>query len=157
VLVVGGPHKSFFPKELEILSSWIKDGGHAVLAVDLDIQESGLAKGSKQLAELVKPYGITVMGQMLVDPTSKMANVEPQVLLGFAGWGAHPITKDFPHSAAAANFLFPLTTYLTHDEKPLDKISPLAGTTGEAWAESDWASLKQGRASFDPATDHKGK
>lgn len=157
VVVVGGPKKAFFPKELDILAGWMRDGGHAVIAVDLDVAESGLAKGSRQVADLLKIYGVRVMSQMLVDPTSKMANVEPQVLLGFAGSREHVITKDFAHSAMAANFLFPLTTYLTHDDNPPTLITSLVNTTPKAWAESDWASLKLGRAVFDPASDHQGQ
>jgi ABC-type uncharacterized transport system involved in gliding motility auxiliary subunit len=157
VLIVGGPKKAFFPKELEILGDWIKNGGHAILMVDLDVMESGLSKGSGQIAELLKPYGVTVMSQMLVDPTSKMANVEPQVLLGFSGSKEHVITKDFAFSKVAANFLFPLTTYMVHDEKAPALITPLVVTTDQAWAESDWASLKKGSASYDSNTDHKGK
>lgn len=157
VVVVGGARKAFFPKEIQILSDWIKSGGHALLAVDLDVAESGLSKGSAQIAELLKPYGITVMSQMLVDPTSKMANVEPQVLLGFSGSKEHAITKDFAYSVRLANFLFPLTTYMTHDERAPAQITPLAVTSDQAWAESDWASLKLGRASYDAGSDHKGK
>jgi len=157
VLVVGGPKRAFFPKEAQILADWIKAGGHALLAMDLDVAESGLSKGSAQIAEILHPYGITVMSQMLVDPTSKMANVEPQVLLGFSGSKEHPITKDFAYSARVANFLFPLTTYMTHDERASPQITSLAVTTDQAWAESDWASLKLGRASYDAGSDHKGK
>jgi ABC-type uncharacterized transport system involved in gliding motility auxiliary subunit len=157
LVVVGGPKKTFFPKELEILGAWIKDGGHALLAMDLDVAESGLGKGSRQIADLLKPYGVQVMNQMLVDPTSKVANVEPQVLLGFSGSKEHAITKDFAHSASVANFLFPLTTYMVRDEKAPTEITPLVNTTAQAWAESDWASLKKGSASYDPATDHQGR
>jgi ABC-type uncharacterized transport system involved in gliding motility auxiliary subunit len=157
VLVVGGPKRAFFPKELEILAAWIKAGGRTLLAVDLDVAESGLSKGSGQVAELLKPYGITVMSQMLVDPTSKMANVEPQVLLGFSGSKEHPITKDFAFSTRVANFLFPLTTYMTHTEQATAEITALAVTSDQAWAESDWASLKLGHASYDTGADFRGK
>lgn len=161
VLVLAGPRTAFFPKELEILSAWIKAGGHAWLAFDLDIRESGLAPGSRQLAALVKEFGVEVGNQMLVDPTSKAANVEPQVLMGFAAAKQHPITKDFPTSSMGlvANFLFPLTTRFTLLEA---KDAPyqttiLAKTTASAWAESDWNSLRKGVVHFDAGKDYRGE
>jgi ABC-type uncharacterized transport system involved in gliding motility auxiliary subunit len=157
VLIVGGPKSAFFPKELELLADWIKQGGRAMLMVDLDVNENGLAKGSKQLAELIKPYGVTVMGQMLVDPTSRAANVEPQVLLGFSGSKEHAITRDFAHSVQVANFLFPLTTHLMFDPNSSFQLTPLAVTTAQAWAESDWSSLKSGRVSFDKGSDYQAR
>jgi len=157
VLIVGGPKSAFFPKELEVLSEWLLKGGRAMLMVDLDVNENGLTKGSRQIAELVRPFGVTVMGQMLVDPTSRAANVEPQVLLGFSGSKEHMITKDFPSSAQVANFLFPLTTHLTFGENNAYKITALAITTPQAWAESDWGSLKSGRVSFDKTKDYQAR
>jgi ABC-type uncharacterized transport system involved in gliding motility auxiliary subunit len=157
VLVVGGPKKAFYPKELDVIGAWMKDGGHTVLAFELDLAESGLAKGSRQLADVLKPFGVNVMNQMLVDPLSQAAKVDVSSILGFADSTTHPISKDFPRSKIAANFLFPLTTYLTVTPAPALTVSPLVHTTEQAWAESDWASLKQGSASYDERTDHRGR
>jgi ABC-type uncharacterized transport system involved in gliding motility auxiliary subunit len=156
LVVVAGPKKAFFPKELGILGDWIRAGGHALLAVDLDVGEGGLAKGSAQLAGLLGSYGVEAHGEMLVDPTSKRANVEPQVILGFSASRDHPVTKDFAHAPSAANFLFPLTAYLSRHEVKDITITPLAVTSPLAWAESDWNSLRGGRVSFDAAKDRRG-
>lgn len=157
VLIVGGPRTAFFPKELEIISGWLASGGRAFLATDLDINENGLAKGSRQLAELLKMYGVTVSPNMLVDPTSRAANVEPQVLLGFSGSKDHPVTKDFAHSTVVANFLFPLTSHLSVSPNPSYGVTPLAVTTAQAWAESDWGSLKSGSVRYDQGSDFQGR
>lgn len=157
VLIVGGPKSALFPKELEILSQWIQGGGRALVLLDLDIAENGLAKGSRQVGELLKPFGVSASPNMLVDPTSRAANVEPQVLLGFSGSKEHPITKDFAHSSVVANFLFPLTSYFKVEAPVIYEATPLAVTTAQAWAESDWASLKAGRVTFDKNTDFQGK
>ncbi len=157
VLLIGGPRSAFFPKELEILSAWINQGGRALLALDLDINESGLARGSKQLAELLRPYGVSASSNMLVDPTSRAANVEPQILLGFSGSKEHSITKDFAHSNVVANFLFPLTTHLSVNPSPAYAVTPLAVTTAQAWAESNWASLKAGAVKYDAGADFQGR
>jgi len=162
VLVIAGPRTAFFPKELEILSAWIKNGGHTWLALDLDINESGLAVGSKQLTTILKEYGIEVGNQMLVDPTSKAANVEPQVLMGFVAAKGHVITKDFPSSTMGLvpNFLFPLTTYLKVSEKKESDaytVTTLIKTTPSAWAESDWAGLRKGIVQYDSNKDSRGE
>lgn len=159
VVVVAGPKSAFFPKELEILAKWVEAGGRALFAVDLDVASSGLAKGSAQIAELLKPYGVKVADKMLVDPTSQMAQVGPEILLGFAGSKEHPITKDFPTSkfGLVANFYFPITTYLTHDTKENVTVAPIAKTSPSAWAESDWNSLKSGVVKFQKEQDRQGE
>ena len=159
VLVIAGPHSSFFPKELEILSAWINKGGHVFFALDVDVAEAGLTKGAQQMAELLKKMGILVENKILVDPTSKAANVEPSVLLGFAASKEHVITKDFPSSrmGLVANFYFPLTTYLGNAGFPNMYVTPLAKTSQAAWAVSDWSSFKRGVVSFNKGTDHTGE
>jgi ABC-type uncharacterized transport system involved in gliding motility auxiliary subunit len=157
VVIVGGPSRAFFPKELEVLSTWIKGGGRALFALDVDPQENGLSKGSKQLAEMLKAFGVEAQSSMLVDPTSRAANMEAQVLLGFSGSKEHPITKNFPASASAAIFFFPLTTHLLKKDVPGYTHTPLAITSQNAWAESDWASLKSGAVTYQESKDLKGQ
>jgi ABC-type uncharacterized transport system involved in gliding motility auxiliary subunit len=157
LLIVAGPTRAFFPKEIDLLSSWLKGGGHAIFAVDLSPADNGLAKGSQQIAALLKPYGVDVQSRMLVDPTSKAANVEPQVLLGFSGSREHPVTKDFAYSPLAANFLFPLTTYIEAHPAAGYQETPLVVTSQNAWAESDWESLKSGLVSYNAGQDKKGR
>lgn len=160
VVVIAGARTAFFPKELEILSAWLKAKGHLLVSAELDLQESGLAKGSKQVADLLQPFGIELHGQMLVDPTNKAANVEPQVLFGFTTGSRHPITKAFPVSSSqavmAVNFLFPLTTHITFAQKEDLTFSPIVTTSGQAWAESDWNSVRKGSVTFDQNSDARG-
>lgn len=156
-LVIAGPTRAFFPKELEILGDWLKKGGRAIFAVDLSPADNGLAKGSQQIAEFLRRFGVEVQGRMLVDPTSKAANVEPQVLLGFSGSKDHVVTKDFAYSNLAANFLFPLTTYIDANSTAGIIATPLVVTSQNAWAESDWSSLKSGLVSFQAGQDFKGR
>ena len=155
-LVIAGPKSAFFPKEIELLSAWLKNNGRLLLAVDLDPAVSGLSKGSQQAAELLKPYGISVPGEMLVDPLSSAAGVEPQVLLGFSASKDHPVTRDFPHSAVAANFFMPLTASLTVNAPEGFTVTPLVRSSAQAWAESDWQALKAGGARFQAGQDRKG-
>lgn len=156
-ILLMGPKSVFHPKEIDILKAWVAKGGRALLSVDLDLRDGGLNKGSVQLADLLIDYGIHVQNRILVDPTSKAANIEPQVLLGFSGSKEHPITKDFPFSPIAANFFFPLTTYLTFDPKESVQVTALAKTSRMAWAESNWASVKSGTVSYDKNSDHQGE
>lgn len=156
-LVIAGAQRVFAARELEAIRQWLKNGGRLWLAVDLDPQESGLAKGSRQLADLVKEFGVTVNPQMLVDPTSREAKEEPQVLVGLNATKDHPITKDFPLGASAGIFFFPLTTHLTLAQAPEEKITALARTTPNAWAESNWQSLRAGAVSYQAGQDQRGQ
>ncbi|MCO5142822.1 MAG: GldG family protein [Oligoflexia bacterium] len=156
-IVVAGPESAFFPKEIEILNSWINEGGSALFALDLNPVDNGLAKGSKQIAEMLVPFGISVQSRMLVDPMSKAANVEPQVLLGFSGSKTHPISKDFAFSNIAANFLFPLSTFIQIVPNEQFELTAIVKTSPNAWAESDWNSLKQGVVTFNQNSDYRGQ
>lgn len=160
VLILAGPKKAFFPKELEILSAWLKKGGRALFAFDLDINAEGLYKGSAQAAQLLAPYGLRVSDRMLVDPTSQEKRMDAQVLFGFVQAYSHPITKDFPSSkiGSVANFYFPITTYLAFDGVNNSEVSviPLVQTSQRAWAESDWKSLKSGSVTYQADKDKVG-
>lgn len=160
-IFIAGPQREFFPKELEILDAWLKKGGRIFAALDLNPAEDGLTKGSRQIAKLLEGFGIQAQDRMLVDPTSRNANVEPQVLLGFAGSREHPITKDFPQSnlanVLAPNFLFPLTTYFRVVAGDGRELTSIARTSQHAWAESDWASLKRGAVGYQEGQDYRGQ
>ncbi len=159
LLMIAGPRSAFFPKELEILKAWVEKGGKLLLALDLDISEGGLSKGSRQLAELVSHYGVRVDSKILVDPQSRAAGVEPQVLMGFVGSRDHAITKDFPSSTMGlvANFLVPLTTRLQKDVKEGLRVSTLVKSSPNAWSESDWGSIRKGLVNFSADSDFKGE
>ncbi len=156
MLAIIGPTTTFFPKELEAIKAWLAKGGRLLAALDLDPRENGLAKGSRQLAEFLRNYGVKTTGQMLVDHLSRLANEDAQVVLGFSGSPEHPVTKDFPFSARSASFLFSLSTYFTQETSDF-AVTPLVLTSPEVWAESDWASLKAGKVSFQQGQDTKGQ
>lgn len=159
VLGIVSPQSAFYPKEIEIIGEWMAKGGSVFIALDLDVVASGLSKGAQQIASIAKKYGVEVHDKMLVDPTSKAANVEPQVLLGFSASKEHPITKDFPTSTLGivANFFFPLTSYLTNTKIEGIETTSLAKTSQQAWAISDWATLKKGLVSFQKGKDLMGQ
>jgi ABC-type uncharacterized transport system involved in gliding motility auxiliary subunit len=156
VVVIAGARSAFYPKELELLGDWIGRGGRALLALDVDPAASGFPKGAAQAAELLKPYGISLPAELMVDPLSQAARVEPQILLGFSASKEHPVTRDFPVSAVGANFFFPLTAYVTSEEKEGITVTPLVKSSGQAWAERDWGSLKSGLVKFNEGQDKRG-
>ncbi|NUM87765.1 MAG: GldG family protein [Bdellovibrionales bacterium] len=158
-LMIAGPRSAFFPKEIEILKAWLDKGGKLLVALDLDIGESGLSKGSRQLAALLSGYGVQVDSKILVDPQSRAAGVEPQVLMGFVGARDHAVTKDFPVSSMGlvANFLIPLTTRLSKSVKEGVRVSSIVKSSPNAWAESDWGSIRKGLVNFSAESDFKGE
>jgi ABC-type uncharacterized transport system involved in gliding motility auxiliary subunit len=159
-IVIAGPRTALFPKELEIIGEWLKKGGRAIFLMNLDIASGGLFAGTKQVASLLAPYGVSVNDKLLIDPTSKAANVEPQVLMGMAASRDHVIVKDFPYSTMGLvpNFLFPLTTNIKKSSPPEGiNIVTLARTTPNAWAETDWANLRKGSVRYDADKDERGE
>ena len=156
VVVIAGPKSAFYPKELELLGAWIGKGGRGLLALDVDPAASGFPKGAAQAAELLRPYGVSLPAELMVDPLSQAARVEPQILLGFSASREHPVTRDFPASAVGANFFFPLTAYVTTEEKEGITVTPLVKSSAQSWAERDWPSLKSGLVKFNEGQDKRG-
>ena len=156
VIVVAGPKSAFYPKELEILGAWIGQGGRALFALDVDPAANGFPKGAAQANELLKPYGVTLAPELMVDPLSQAARVEPQILLGFSASKEHPVTRDFPVSTVGANFFFPLTTYVSSAEKDGITVTALVKSSGQSWAEKDWSALKSGLVKFNEGVDKRG-
>ena len=155
-VAVIGPKGQFFPREIELLKNWAKAGGRLLLALEVDVARSGLSSGSMQLADLLMDYGVASDPNIVVDPRSR----EPQVALGLVGDQSHSVVKDFPTSSLGlvANFLFPVTAHfsLSKNAKSL-KLSSLAKTSPDAWAERDWASIKSGQVDYDPKKDYRGQ
>lgn len=143
VLIIPGPQKGLQESELNILRSFLREGGKAFLMVD-PFEAPGLGA-------FAKDFGVELKEDIVIDKISQFfgADLTMPVVTKYKN---HPITKDF----ALATF-FPLARSVAPLKDKLEgvELESLMETSPESWAETDRAMLDQGKVSLDEA-DTKG-
>jgi hypothetical protein len=163
-LVIAGPKSQFAPEELKAIEAWVKGGGRLFLAIDIDLEQEGLPKGARQLAEwLSRDYGIKVGENLLVDTTSRLYQMDGQILVAAADSKTHEVTKDFPRTSIqmgfAWHFYFPFAVRLWAVEEPSGELrrDSLVKTSPVAWEESTWKEIKSGVVNLDKGKDFQAE
>ncbi|MCK4728460.1 MAG: Gldg family protein, partial [Desulfobacterales bacterium] len=145
VLIIAGPKKALFPEEISTLKQFVDQGGHLLILIDPETDTG--------LAAFLKSYGIEVGKNIIVDKLSRIfgADYLTPVVSQYAGY--HAITEDFE----SASF-FPVAGSIGVAEDVPSHVqnTELAKTGPSSWAETDFAMLKEGRASFDKDKDTMG-
>lgn len=161
-VLILGPQSQLLAGELEALEAYRKRGGRLVIALDPIVEARGHMAGAKQIAAWLEKLGLVVADRLLVDSSSRLVRMEPQVLVSAADSADHPVSKDFPRAAQAgqffANFYMPFTgRVFAKPELPEGtKATSLAVSTPTAWEESDWQELKGGSVRFNDGSDFRG-
>jgi len=147
VLTILGAKKAFFPKEVEIIKNYLKDGGRAVIAFDLNIGGTELVP---ELIPIVNEWFVDVKTALVVDPLSRLLGVDAAVPILATFSKEHPITKDFTQ---ANNCYFPFTRPLEEISKNIPaeiKVTWLAKTTPNSWGETSIKGLGRTKVAKDP-------
>lgn len=149
-LVVLGPKKAFFDAEIKAIDSYLKSGGTAVFAVDLNITGK---EASPSLVKLLSEWHVEVSNQLVVDPLSRVFQMDASTPIIATYSTNHPITKGFE-----INTFFPLMRALSIKKgAPATlKVEWIARTTPKSWAETDVNGLTKGRAQYNEGVDKKG-
>lgn len=140
-VVVAGPQKELFAKEVEALQKYLEDGGNLFLMIDPDTDP--------KLNSLLTQWGVKLDDRLVVDVSGSVEH-GPVVIL-VREYAKHPITKDFGNGYSLYPFARPITV------TPVDNIqaTELIKTKPypNSWAESD---LKNEDLQFDEGSDRKG-
>ena len=144
LLVIAGPQKPLFDEEQAALKSYLNRGGKIMVLLE------PYADGGLQ--EFLESYGIILSEDIVIDKLSKVFGGS-YLLPVVTEYGFHKITKDF----SLATF-YPEARSVRPMEAPPAGIhlDVLASTSANAWAETDFAMLQQGQASFDEKKDRPG-
>lgn len=144
-IIILGAQKSFLDAEIKILRQYLKSGGHAVFALDIDIKGSGFAP---ELVALLKEWSLNLDRAIVIDPVSRLYSVEATVPMVTTYNKEHAITKSM-----ALQTLYPFA-------RPIEAISGggtnlthtwLLKSNPQSWAETDLAGLGKGQARRDPS------
>ncbi len=144
VLVIAGPQKDFFEKELELIDSYLRNGGRVLFLCDPHPLEN--------IEAYFKSIGIQLSRDFIIDSKSRLMgldNMTPIISLE----RRHPITRYISEAV-----VFPLSRSVIplHEQTDGIEITPLAWSGSESWAERDTESVYEGQVSFDPPQDLRG-
>lgn len=136
-VVVAAPTVDPFEKEQEILETFLEQGGHMVLLLELDT--------SPYYLELARKWGIDTPPEAIIDETSTQLRAEPVYALGLPVPG-HAITKGF-----LINTFFRLCRPLQKNQEPTaEKLSSLMQTEVNAFTVPLEKVVGQTELRFDP-------
>lgn len=144
ILIIAGPHKPLFNEEVAALKTYLNQGGKIMILLE-PYADGGLQK-------FLESYGIVLSQDIVIDKLSKVfggSYLMPVV----TEYGFHKITKEF----RLATFYPEARSVRPMEEPPKGvHLDVLASTSPNAWAETDFAMLQQGQASFDEKKDRPG-
>lgn len=143
ILVVAGAQKEFLSNEVDIIRTYIEQGGKAFFLFDPGVQTG--------LEDMLRAWGIQVGNDVVVD----VSGIGQLFGIGGVGvpiagqYGAHPITEK--HKGIMT--FYPLARSVSFRKDDLKNVegTELAKTSSSSWAETDLKVLKgQAQAKKDP-------
>jgi ABC-type uncharacterized transport system involved in gliding motility auxiliary subunit len=144
VLVVAGPKKDLFPEELKTIERYLKSGGKVMFLIDPETVPL--------MSEYFEQFNVKLGEDIIIDKLSRL----------FRGDYLTPVVTNYTEHPAVENFnvatFFPLARSISVIDKKNDDVTTevLAQTGRQAWAETDFAALKRGRAQFVKGQDLAG-
>mgnify|MGYP003949881055 CR=1 FL=1 len=141
-IAIVGPTKSFFPKEIESIERYLRNGGRALFAFDLKIQGKEF---SPEFHPLLKKWHIAPQRDIIIDPIAKMAGApDPATPLIPIRSPSHAITQEL---GKKTHIIFPHTRSLKVLPKSPTSLNVqwLTKSSSQSWGETDFGELKQGK------------
>jgi ABC-type uncharacterized transport system involved in gliding motility auxiliary subunit len=136
VLAIVGPTAPFTEAEIELLGSWLDDGGRLLVALDPLIEPAGTMRPTR-LEPFLADRGVTVNDDLVVDPSRKLPFYDLSAVY-LTDFPSHPVTKGLDGIAV----LFSVTRSLTVD--PESDAVTLVETSPDGWGETNLAQLLAG-------------
>jgi len=140
VVVVAGPRRALFDREVKVLSDYLNQGGSLLLMIDPNTNPG--------LNSLLKTWGVMLDDRLAVDPAGAGSGLGPAVPL-ITNYGDHPITRDFANGISFYQGARPIEI----TPMPGVQATPLLLTSPQSWAESDLTSQE---LQFNPESDRPG-
>lgn len=143
-----GPISGFLKQEVELINEYVKDGGSFFLA----LAPAFKAELYDNLTNIVKPYGLALGKDIVVDRLSTVQGAEATIPIVSKYESQHPITEGFSQRT-----IFPLSSSVSAVPGK-DTVSILAYTSPfpGSWAETNLKAVTEGKAQFEEKTDVKG-
>ncbi|HUQ95286.1 MAG TPA: GldG family protein [Bryobacteraceae bacterium] len=151
ILIIGGPRFDYTAAAVEGISTYFKNGGKVLIALDPPMQVGKeTISDNEPLVKLLESWGVTVQKNLILDTSGVgslfgLSEVVPLV----TAYESHVIVRDMKESATA----FPLARSL--EVKPVNNITPekLFATSANSYATENLASPE---IKLNPGKDKKG-
>ncbi len=148
-VVIPGPRTPISNDEVKLLQAYLDKGG-AMVVMEEPAALTKYGGTADPLAEMLKPWGITLQNDVLYDPR---ANPPLLVYADVTSYAQHPITDKL----LRINSRFFTSQSLLLGEAPQGiSLTALAKTYSDAWGETDLASIENNQVSFDQTQDLPG-
>lgn len=143
-LVSAGPEVNFFPNEVELLRTYLEQGGKFLLLVDPESDGSEF-----KMNDFLASYGVNLENDLIVDASGlgRLFGFGPAAPLA-ADYASHPITEELEGTMT----IFPGAQSLSTVESDFDTID-LVSSSPQSWGETDMGGEE---VSFDEASDRQG-
>jgi ABC-type uncharacterized transport system involved in gliding motility auxiliary subunit len=148
-VVLAGPTKAFFGKEIDLLNTYFERGGSILVLSDPSSPKQPV-KPNENVGKLLNPKGIILNDDLIVDPMSRLFGVGEAMSVVQTYDKANKITADFN-----AMTVYPFAQSLNIEKVDREKydVSELCKTMPTSWGE---VSSKQGEIEYNEGKDHKG-
>ncbi|MBC7691037.1 MAG: GldG family protein [Methylotenera sp.] len=142
-ITILGPTKAFFEAETKVIRDYLEKGGRALIATDVNVKGT---EYSPEISFILKSWNIKPVDALIIDPVSRVLQLEPTVPIIATYSKESPITKEFQ-----GNAIFPMC-------RPLEimpgapeavKLQWIAQTTPQSWGETNFTSIAQGKVQMD--------
>lgn len=131
VIIIAGPKRKFFAKEVQLLQEYSRRGGNLLLAID--------PKTEPGLEPLLKDWGVELDNRVIIDPSgaASLLGLGPTTA-AIDNYGQHPITEDFANVIS----FYPLSRAIkTVKVEGVEAVPILIGRE-DMWGESNLESEK---------------
>lgn len=143
-----GPISGFLKQEVEVIQNYISRGGNFFLA----LAPAFKAELYDNLIDLVKPFGLTLGKDVVIDRMSTVQGAEATIPIVEKYENQHPVTEGF-----AQRTIFPLSSSVSIlPQKDTAVILAMTSPFPGSWAETDLKGVTEGKAKFEEKNDLKG-
>lgn len=144
VLVIAGPQKDFFEKELELIDAYLRQGGRVLFLCDPYPVEN--------VEAYFETIGIRLSRDFIIDKRSRLLGLDHLTPIITLERG-HPVAR---HISEAVVFPLSRSIIPLYEKKNGITLTTVAHSGSESWAERDTESVYDGRVTFDPEQDLAG-
>lgn len=147
-VIILGPISGFLKQEVNILQNYLNQGGSLIVALAPSFKD----KMYDSLIDLMKPFGLTMGKDIVIDRLSTVQGAEATIPIVSQYEGDHPIINGFTHRT-----VFPLSSSVQiYPGKDTAQILVKTSSYPGSWAETDLKAVTEGKAQFDENKDLKG-
>lgn len=135
LVVVAAPSSRFEAEELELLSTYLDQGGRMLMLLDPVFDESGVF-ADLGLDTWLAERGITLDANVVLDGSQSRPLFGPEFIYS-VDFGSHPIVDDFAGAQLAAYFTMARSLGRTATAGGDWQVTELLSTSAAAWGETD--------------------